>query len=492
MAESKNLTKNVISGSFWIAAFEISNQVLQFVKTFFAAQLLSPADFGIFGVAFLIIAFLEIISTTGMKEAVIQRKDDNPEYLNTVWTVEIAKGFFVLIASFLLAGPIANIIHTVNIDLTVRMIQFIGAVYFLQCATNIGVVFFERDINFRKFFYYQFIGTIVDVAVTIALVYYTGSVLGLFYGVVAGATAKVMASFVIADYKPSLKFNREKAVELYRYGRWIFSSRIFNFIGLQSDTIIVSSFFKLHSLGIYQMSLRIGNLPMSQMSNVIGRLAFPTFSKVNDDNIKLKDIFLTFVNVLTLIVVPVVVLIFGLIEEFTLIFLGQKWIGIVPIVRVLILSGLLRIYVSLIDSLFCAAGVPRYSSHMQLIRFIGFALLVAPLGWYFGLVGVALAGLISLVVVFVYFIGHIKEILKFTGGELMNDLLYPLLLGIVMTAVVFALRFTYEADSILSFFLVVAGLLSIYGVLAIALNKLTSIKILSRAYSLLHTYRHKS
>jgi O-antigen/teichoic acid export membrane protein len=492
MVESKNLTKSVIGGSFWVAAFEVSNQVLQFVKTFFAAQLLSPADFGIFGIAFLIIGFLEIISTTGMKEAVIQRRDEDPQYLNTVWTVEILKGFFVLIVSFLLSAPIASIIHAADPHLTMRMIQFIGAVYFLQCATNIGVVFFERDINFRKFFYYQFAGTIFDVAVTLILVYYTGTVMALFYGVVAGATAKVVASFVISGYRPALHFNREKAAELYRYGRWIFSSRVFNFIGLQADTIVVSSFFKLHSLGIYQMSMRIGNLPMSQMSNVIGRLAFPTFAKVNNDNIKLKNVFLTFVNVLTLVIVPVVVLIFGLIEEFTFLFLGEKWLGIVPLVRVLILSGLLRIYVSLIDSLFCAAGVPRNSSRMQLVRFIGFAVLVAPLGIYFGITGVALSGLISLIIVFVYFSGHARKIIPFTNGELMHDLFYPLLFGVILIGCVFMLKTFYEPKSMVSFFATVGGLLLLYAGLAVAANKLTSIKILTRTYSLLNIYRNKS
>src|SRR5690606_40483309 len=101
---------------------------------------------------------------------------------------------------------------------------------------------------------------------------------------------------------------------------------------------------------------RIGSMPTNQIANVLGRILFPALSHVQEDKLKLKEYFLKSLNILSVSTSLLVILIFCLIPEFTALFLGAKWKEIVPLVRILILLGFVRILTSLIDYLFWSLG----------------------------------------------------------------------------------------------------------------------------------------
>jgi O-antigen/teichoic acid export membrane protein len=487
----QGLKGKIVSGSLWVMLLEVGNQGLQFFKTFYAAKLLLPADFGIVGLAFLVITCLEILSTTGMKEAVIQKQHEVASYLDTVWVVELVKGIGVCLLLYFIAPLLASLSKTSNTELTIDVIRFIGLIFLLQCSVNIGVVYFEKNIQFKKFFIYQFSGTVADVLTSVLLVYYLQSVWGLFYGVLAGNAVRLIISYLLSDYKPRFRYNAGKAKELYKYGKWILGGRIFNFVSLQADSIIVSSFYGLYFLGIYQMAFRIGNLPMSQVSNLIGRIAFPTFSKLASDEVKLKEFFLTSFSLFTVLIMPIIILVYGLIYDFTVLFLGEKWLEIVPIVKLLILSGLLRIFISLLDSLFLALGNSRYSSFIQGSRFLVFLILAVPLGYFFGMWGIALSGTISLVLIFLYFFRLASKRLAITRNEIIVNLIQPLLYGLVVISLLFASKYFYNKESIFLFIGMVVFISIVYFLGGLALNKYTSFKIFDKPISIIKLYTAK-
>jgi len=487
--EKTFLKNKIISGSFWIILLEIGNQALQFFKTFYAAKLLSPADFGIVGLAFLVIAFMEILSTTGMKEAIIQKQNDVTPYLDTIWTIELIKGIIGCILLYFSSSLLVKIIHPENAELTTNVIKFIGFIFFLQCSTNVGVLFFEKDIQFKKFFKFQFSGTIADVLVSVVLISYMKNVWALFYGVLAGNLVRVIFSFLLSNYKPKLYIDFGKARELYKYGKWIFGGRLFSFVGLQADSIIVSSFYGLYSLGIYQMAFRIGNLPMSQVSNLIGRIAFPTFSKLSEETESLKKFFLTSFSLIIVVLMPIIILVLGLIHDFTILFLGSKWISIVPVVKILIISGLLRIFVSLIDSLFMAVGSSKYSSLIQSSRFFIFIFLVFPLGFFWGITGIALSGLISLVLVFLFFLRIVALRLGINWQDLKVNIVFPVAYGLLVVFLLFVVKYFYNKENISVFAAFILCTLTFYTLVGLALDKYTGFKLFHKPLSILKSYK---
>jgi O-antigen/teichoic acid export membrane protein len=84
--------------------------------------------------------------------------------------------------------------------------------------------------------------------------------------------------------------------------------------------------------------------------------------------------------------------------QFIQIVLGDKWMPAVPLVQVLALAGLLRSIAATAGYLFYALGKTKIDTMLQLIRLAVLAVLIYPLTLRFGLLGVAIAVVASILV----------------------------------------------------------------------------------------------
>lgn len=88
-------------------SLRISTRALGFIRTIILARLLEPSDFGLMGIAMLAIATLEAFSQTGFQTALIQKKENVEEYLDTAWTVSVIRGALLFFILFVLAPAVA-------------------------------------------------------------------------------------------------------------------------------------------------------------------------------------------------------------------------------------------------------------------------------------------------------------------------------------------------------------------------------------------------
>ncbi|HUM29979.1 MAG TPA: oligosaccharide flippase family protein [Thermoanaerobaculia bacterium] len=69
--------------------------------------MLTPDDFGIFGVALLALSTFESLSRTGFEAALIHKTDPIETSLDTAWTLQLLRSFLVGAFLFLLSAPLA-------------------------------------------------------------------------------------------------------------------------------------------------------------------------------------------------------------------------------------------------------------------------------------------------------------------------------------------------------------------------------------------------
>jgi O-antigen/teichoic acid export membrane protein len=185
---------------------------------------------------------------------------------------------------------------------------------------------------------------------------------------------------------------------------------------------------------------------------------------------------------------PIVILVFGFIHDFTVLFLGVKWISIVPIVKILILSGLLRIFVSLIDSLFMAVGESKYSSFIQSGRLFVFAVLALPCGYFWGITGIALSALLSLVAIFIYFLKIVSIRLNIKIQEVKENILLPVIFGLTMIGLLYLTKNIYYKESIVFFVSFIILTVITYILAGMALNKYTELKFFAKPISIFKSF----
>jgi O-antigen/teichoic acid export membrane protein len=147
------------------------------------------------------------------------------------------------------------------------------------------------------------------------------------------------------------------------------------------------------------MAYTVSNIMATEISNSISQVSFPVYAKIQDDLSRLKRGYLQTLKVTAIISFGITALVFVLIEDFTEVFLGVKWRGIISITRVLVLWGLSRSISATTGALFTAVGRPDVPLKLQLVRLLLIAILIYPLAARYEAVGVAAAVVFSSILV---------------------------------------------------------------------------------------------
>lgn len=424
----ENLSKSVIKSGFWVFLLRIVQQLLYFAKLIILAHILAPSDFGLMGVVLLTLAAIDTFSETGLQNALIQKKSNTEAYLNSVWTVLLFRGFFIFTIIFFLAPYIAIFFKMPEAGL---LIKAAGLVILFRAFTNIGIVYFQKDLKFHKQFFYQFTETLADFVFSVGAALLFKNVWAMILGLIAGNIAGCIASYVICSYKPRLSWDFKKIKELWHFSRWIFGSTILVFLIMQGDDIFVGKLIGAAALGFYQMAYLISNAPATEISLVMNRITFPAFSKLQDSPDKLREAYLKTLQLTSFLSFPLAGLIIVLGHDFTMVFLKEKWIPIVSLMQVLAVWGAVR-SVGNVATLARAVGRPKLETQCYIIQLLTLAILIYPLFIKLGIIGVALSVIFSSIIARIVSISMIMKIIKCRIDRFIKITGLPLMAATVM------------------------------------------------------------
>jgi O-antigen/teichoic acid export membrane protein len=392
MKPDKSLSHRVVQGGFWVFGLRIIQQGFNFIRLIILARVLAPHDFGLMGIALLTMTTIETFSQTGFQTALIQKKESIRTYLDCAWTVSVLRGFVLSGILFFLALVASDFFNSPEAK---PIIQVIGVSILIQSLGNIGVVYFQKDLEFNKQFVYELAGTIADFVVVVSSVLILRNVWALVLGLLAGNSARCFASYLVHPYRPRLNLDLQKVRELWGFGRWVLGSSILIFLITHGDDIFVGKLLGASALGFYQMAYRISNMPATEITHVISQVTFPAYSKIQDNMHKLREAYLRILRMTAFLSFPISGLIFVLAPDFTIIFLEEKWMAMVPAMQVLVFWGLIRSIGATTGPVMYAIGRPEILTKYQILQLIMLAISIYPLTLYWGIFGASCAVLVA-------------------------------------------------------------------------------------------------
>jgi O-antigen/teichoic acid export membrane protein len=386
---------NAIRGLSWMTGFRFATRILTFVKTAVLARVLSPSQFGVFGIASLVLVFLEVLIETGINVILIQSKKDIEEFIDSAWVVSIIRGVVICFLIVIASPFIASFFHTPE---ATGLLLTISLVPLIRGFINPAEVRFQKDLAFGSEFWFRTSIFFFDAAISIITALTTHSVYSLVWGLLAGALLEVLLSFILV--KPTPRFIIQKGYfnEIFHKGKWITAYSILNFIAQEGDNIIVGRVMGSGALGIYQMAYKISILPISEVSDVVSKVVFPVYARIGGDRKRLQDAFTKTITLTLLGAAALGVIIYSFPKEIVLILAGDKWLTAVPVLQVLALYGVLRTISGPVSALFLSVGKQNYVTIMTFVRFFGLAATIYPFVLSFGLIGAGYSALLSVII----------------------------------------------------------------------------------------------
>lgn len=379
-------------GFGWMGALRGSTRALALVKILILARILTPSQFGVYGIATIVLGLLEMMTETGVNVFLIQKKEKINDYVSTAWFVSVIRG--IIISSLIIAST--PLIVTFFNEPSARGILYaVSWVPFIRGLINPAIVKFQKELKFHKVFAFELTLFLIDTAVAVYLGIVTASEVSLIWGMVAAATFEVALSFILVKPRPSLSFNLSYFKEVISVGKWITGAGIFNYLFHHIDDIVVGRILGSAALGVYQQAYRISTLPISEVGEVVNKVTFPVYVSIEADKDRLKKAFTKTSLFVLGSVATFGTLIFLFAERMVPILLGDGWSQVVAPLKILTVFGVIKAIGNSAYSLLLSVGMQKMVAVVSLTGVVILGVIIYPLTVSFGLIGSAVATVIA-------------------------------------------------------------------------------------------------
>jgi len=374
------LARRTGSALAWKIAQLAGSQSIQLLRVLILARLLAPEDFGLLAIAMVTIRTLLALTDVGMLQALVQRPHPAEGHYDAGWTVGVLRGTGIAIVVAAGSPLIAAAFAEPEVTPILAALALKPA---LDSLVSVKTARLMRDLQFRSLALMGLSMALADTLVAVALAPSIG-VWALVAGVLAGSLANLTVSYVVAPHRPRLVFDRTLSAPLVRFGRWILATGVVAVAGSALLQVLISRTLGAAALGLYYMAVRIATVPEQLVSQVVGGVAFPVFSKLQNDPRRAARAFREILSGAAILQVPVYTVLLVMAPALVSDVLGADWGGAGPPLQLLAAAGILGVLGSVAAPVLNGVGHPKRSTALEaaqsLLLIVGAALLVGPFG----------------------------------------------------------------------------------------------------------------
>ncbi len=353
--------QTVISIS-WVSAFRVAYRFLSVVRTAILARLLTPTQFGDFGIATMILGLIEIFTETGINVFFVQQeeKENFADYVDTAWVISILRGIIISITVFVSSIPVS---HFFNNPASQSLIMWMALVPFIRGFINPSEAKFQKQLRFNQEFLLRTAITLTDAIVALTISFLYKSPIGLVAGLIGGALIEVVVSQICIHPRPKLQFNKTRAASIIHSGKWITSAGIGSYFATKGVDMSIGKLLSTQSLGIFQMAYRFSVLFVDELVEMTNRVAFPVYTKIGGDRVRLKKAFLKMYLSFTFTVGCLMTVVGIFAKPIVQMLLGNQWVETTLYLQLLCIVGFVLAITNSINPLFLAVKKQEYLSH---------------------------------------------------------------------------------------------------------------------------------
>lgn len=346
-------TSAVAQGTRHTAVSQAVTQGVRFLTNIILARLLDPRDFGVVAIVVVVSLLLDQLRDVGTGAAIIQRPTVDDKLLNAVFYLNLALGTLLGAGLWAISDPLADLLGDGQSSPVMK--AFAG----IAIVGSLGQI--HHSLLRRELRYYEIAVAAAVAAIVTALVSILFASLGTAYwalviGNAAGALVGTVMVWVYDRWRPTLQFDLGSLRLIWNYSIHLFMSNVLFFFFTQIDKVIINQVVGGAGVGLYTMAQRTVQAPMMSLSNVVGEVTFPAFSRRQDDNAALRSGFIRSSSVVAFVTFPVMFGIAAVAPSLVPVVLGSKWVELVPLIWILAPVAAIQSVTSASSQLLLAKG----------------------------------------------------------------------------------------------------------------------------------------
>ena len=351
-----SLKRQTLTGLKWSAVSQVVRQLAQLATTAVLARLLAPSDFGLMGMAAIIIGFVLLFHDMGTAAAIVQRKEVSDELLSSIFWANVTFGLAAAGLLALLAPLVAAFFREPQLTPMVRVL----ALNFIIASTSlVHSATLHRRMAFDRVAGIEVSATLVSAAVGIGAALAGRGVWSLVYQSLAQAVWTTLVLWVRSGWHPRLRFSRQALRSVAGFGLNLASFNVLNYWIRNADDLLIGRFIGAEPLGWYRLAYRLMLYPLENISAAIGKVMFPAYAQIQEDDARFRRFYLRSLEAIALVTTPMMLGLMVVSRPFVLAVFGARWEPVVVLLMILAPVGLIQSLSSTVGSIYLAKGRTR-------------------------------------------------------------------------------------------------------------------------------------
>lgn len=325
------------SGTAWILASKVSNELGQFVIGIVLARLLVPEDFGLVATVGIFTGIAGYFSGAGTGQALVRAQHAEPIHFRVVFTLQLAVGLAILLLLYLCAPLMAGFFGN---PLYEDLLRVSALSFLLRPFANVPGAKLNRDMRFRDATLANLGTLIVASAMAIALAIAGFGPWSLIYSGLTGGVFRGIALCAAARWWPSMAYDRRVALELGGYGFKAAANDLLEFLRGQAIVFVLSKARGPGEVGLFTRASGLRDSPMRLIGAAPYQPVLRVLSTLQDDLDTSRYLYFRSILLVSVYTMPFYVGFLFLAEPLVLVLYGEKWRTSGELLRILACGGI--------------------------------------------------------------------------------------------------------------------------------------------------------
>ena len=301
------------------------------------ARLLTPSDFGLIAMVVVFSNFVAIFAGFGLNSAIVQKKDVSDEALSSIFWINVGLGA-LLSAVFAASAPLIAAFYSQ--PRLAPLVVFISTTFFITSFCNVSYGLLTKRMNFKSLGIIGICSIGISGSIAVFLAFSGYGVWSLAWFTVLSSVFTAALTLIYARWVPHFLLGLQHVKGLLGFGANLTASSFVTYFAQNMDNLLVGRFLGSAALGFYNLAFNLLVLPVSNISNVVGRVMFPALSIIQHDKQLVRDSYVRANRYIGAISFPLMIWVLVAAPQLIRVVYGPKWISVIPLIQIFALAGL--------------------------------------------------------------------------------------------------------------------------------------------------------
>jgi O-antigen/teichoic acid export membrane protein len=351
--------------ALWDFVGRFASYGVSFATGIVLARILTPEEFGVYGLLVSVIAISAIFLDFGFRTAIVQASEVTQTQLSSVFFLNLAFGLIIAGVIMAASGLIAGFYDVPSLS---KLLSVLSSTFVFNAVASVPSGLLQRDLRMRELSAVALVAALIGGAVGITMATQGYGVWSLVASNIALSAATMLGSLLCARWLPILEFNTASVRPLWQFGSKMFGSTVLETLFTRIEPFLIPRLFGVATLGHYTRAQSIDSIVRTFSASSIVSVMFPVFARNQNDLDLLKQLYLRALNMIGFVSFAVSGTLAVAAVDLVLVLFSSQWVEAAVYFQIMAITSFVYPTSALMVNLVAARGNSRAFLILELLK----------------------------------------------------------------------------------------------------------------------------